>query len=199
LKFIQDYPTRWNSTLHMLERFLLFEQYVYGTIFKCSNAPNMLQRKEIITVKDIVSMMKPIESVITEISGSKYLTCSIIIPIIHCMQASIKQVNPFTSIGEQFKKILLNEIEQRFHNFEQNMILAVSTIMDPRFKKIHFESALAATNVIAYINQHICANKTTNVTKVMKIIKDNTLVQENLWTFHDMLVAKNKQFAPEND
>jgi len=152
-------------------RFLLLEQYMYGTISKCSNASNMLQREEIIIVKDIVSMMKPIESVITEISDSKYSTCSIIIPIIHCMQASIKQVNPFTNISEQFKKILLNEIEQRFHNFEQNMILAVSTIMDPRFKKIHFESALAAANAIAYINQHICANKTTNMPEAMKAIK----------------------------
>jgi len=60
------------------------------------------------------------------------------------------------------------------------MILAVSTIMDPRLKKIHFESALTAANAIAYINQHICANKTTNVTEAMKAIKDNNLVKEGL-------------------
>jgi len=70
---------------------------------------------------------------------------------------------------------------------------------NPRFKKIHFESALVAANAIAHKNQHICANKTTNITKAMKTTKDNNLVQEGLWTFHNMLVAKNKQFAPEND
>jgi len=110
LKFIQDCPTRWNSTLHMLQRFLLLEQYVYGTISKCSNAPNMFQREEIITVKDIFQWWNLLKVWSLKSVAANIFDFSIIL-IIHCMQALIRHVNPSTSIGEQFKKILLNEIE----------------------------------------------------------------------------------------
>lgn len=69
LKFIQDVPTRWNSTFYMLNRFLELEQYVYPVISKCNNPPDMLKRDEIQILKDIVSLMKPIENVINEVSG----------------------------------------------------------------------------------------------------------------------------------
>lgn len=66
LKFIQDVPTRWNSTLHMLQRFITLEEYVYPVIFKCPTAPDMLQREEIQVLKEIVALMQSVEEVITE-------------------------------------------------------------------------------------------------------------------------------------
>jgi len=104
LKFIQDCPARWNSTLEMLRRFLELKQYIYEVISKCPNAPDMLQREELNITKDFVSIMQPVANVITEISGSKYAICSIIIPIIHCMKAAITNFEPTTKLGKEFKK-----------------------------------------------------------------------------------------------
>lgn len=94
LKFIQDVPTRWNSTLYMLERFLILEEYVYPITLKCRNIPEMLTRDEIELLKNITSLLKPIERVITEISGDSYPTASVIIPIIHCMQVALCSWEP---------------------------------------------------------------------------------------------------------
>ncbi|XP_024875341.1 zinc finger BED domain-containing protein 1-like, partial [Temnothorax curvispinosus] len=157
LKFILDVPTRWNSTLYMLERFLALEQYVYAVTLKCkrSDIPDMLTHSQIEVLQEVVSLMKPIEYVIKEISGSKYPTCSTIIPIIHCMTLSIEQVKPSTNNGSSFQKKLLESIQDKFKNVENNMILAVPTILDPRFKRIDFQNARAAAAAVERINKEM--------------------------------------------
>lgn len=71
----------------MLERFLALEEY--PIMLKCTNMPDMLSRTEISVLKDLVDLVSPVASVITEINGESYPTCSVIIPSIHCMTAAI--------------------------------------------------------------------------------------------------------------
>ncbi|KAG5339161.1 ZBED1 protein, partial [Acromyrmex charruanus] len=134
------------------ERILQLEEYVYPVISKCSNAPDMLSREKIQVLKDLVLLMKPIENVIWDISGESYSTCGIIMPIVHCMEATISTV-----LGEEFKERLPSEIQNRVKDFELNSILASSTILDPRFKKLHFKNALAAINNL--IQGNVVKNK----------------------------------------
>lgn len=64
LKFIQDVPTRWNSMLYMLERFLTLEEYVYPIMSKCPTTSDMLKREEMQMLNDVVSLIIPIDCVI---------------------------------------------------------------------------------------------------------------------------------------
>lgn len=186
LKLIQDCPTRWNSTLYMLERFLQLEEYIYPVISKCPNAPDMLSREEIQILKDLVLLMEPIENVIKEISGDKYPTCSIIIPIIHCMRASIQNFDVSTKLAEQFKQKLLTSIDNRFLDFELNTILAISTILDPRFKKLHFQNAMAASSAISRINNLIKGKIAENIKNThVQVSNNNTKKTLSVWDFHD--------------
>lgn len=152
LKLIQDVETRWNTTYYMLERFLTLEEYVYPVTSKCANMPDMLSRNEILVLKDLVLLMSPVASVITEINGENYPTCSVIIPIIHCMTAAITDCVTTTEIGNEFKTRLLIQINNKFQYLESTRILAISTIVDPRFKRLHFRTALAASKAIQDID-----------------------------------------------
>ncbi|XP_076545901.1 uncharacterized protein LOC143305601 [Osmia lignaria lignaria] len=52
----------------------------------------------------------------------------------------------------QFKNHLLALTEQKFKDLEFNPVFAISTMLDLRFKKLHFQSALAASSAITKIN-----------------------------------------------
>jgi len=81
-----------------------------------------------------------------------------------------------------------------------NQILAVTTILDPRFKKLHFHSAIAASIAIHYINKEL----NTRITKKQETIKfqDSKNISAkvaNLWEFHDSLVAKREDLIDTSD
>lgn len=53
-------------------------------------------------LKDVFPLMSPVRDVIIELSGEQYPTCSLIIPIIHCMEKNITSVNSKAVIRKQF-------------------------------------------------------------------------------------------------
>lgn len=133
----------------------------------------MLTRSQIEVLPEVVSLMKPIECVIKEISGSNYPTCSVIIPIIHCMTLSIEQINLSTNDGILFQTKLLASIQQKFKDVENNKILSVPAILDPRFKRIHFQNVRAAAAAVERINKEM--KSIINVKK----IEEKRSVQRN--------------------
>ncbi|XP_031777405.1 zinc finger BED domain-containing protein 1-like isoform X1 [Nasonia vitripennis] len=155
LKLKLDVPTRWTTKIEMLERYILLEPYIYNAINKCEKPLNLLTREEISIVKDILPIMEPIKTVITEISGDDYPTCSLIIPIINCMKQKICSTVSTTEVGELFKTKLQTAMANRFKNIEMCSLLAVSTLLDPRFKKIHFKDPCAVSSALARIRKEI--------------------------------------------
>lgn len=57
-----------------------------------------------------------------------------------------------TETAQQLKTNILQNIERRFKQVEHVSILAISTLLDPRFKKIHFTQPLALSNAIKKLN-----------------------------------------------
>ncbi|XP_053593902.1 uncharacterized protein LOC103571500 [Microplitis demolitor] len=168
----------------MFERFLLLEDYVYSTISKCANPTDMLTSEEMTVLKEPVLIMKSIEFAITEISGDSYPTCSVLIPIIHCMTQAINNVTVQTDICQQFQQHLLDENDSKFMKLEDYSLLTTSTIFDRRFKRIHFNSALAASKAISEMNKmikKISKKKDRFQTKVEK----TSTPSDSFWSFHD--------------
>lgn len=189
LMFKQEVPTRWNSKLYMIERFLVLRDYVYPILLKCPSAPEMLTREEFEVLDDIVKILQPIENVITEISGDTYPTCSLIIPIIHCMVATIQKCIPQTVEGTALKEAILLQVRRRFKDVELYQTLAIATILDPRFKKLHFQDLRAASSTITQINNMTATMKQNFDTNNEAQISVDKTTSFGLWAFHDSLVA----------
>ncbi|XP_067214124.1 E3 SUMO-protein ligase ZBED1-like [Linepithema humile] len=204
LKFIQDVSTQWNSTLYMLERFLVLKEYVYLVTLKCRNIPEMLTRDEIQLLKNLVCLLTPIERVIREISGDTYPTTSLIIPIIHCMEEAIHSWEPKEDDNDnvkktsmEFKDKLLKAKEHRFKEQELNSILAVSTILDLRFKKLHFQSALTASSAITKINSLLKFDAASEMSNTIPKKPFNS--ESNIWEYRDKMVTKNMDASNDKE
>ncbi|KAG8174443.1 hypothetical protein JTE90_014230 [Oedothorax gibbosus] len=72
LSIKQDVPTRWNSTLHMLERLLKIKTPLTVAMADIESPPASLESSEWKVVEECVPLLKPIEAMTTELSGEKF-------------------------------------------------------------------------------------------------------------------------------
>lgn len=203
-KLIQDVITRWNSKLYMLERFIELADYIGTILLQNAKAPAMLTGTEMAIIKELIQILSPIENVTKEISGQEYATSSIIIPIIYCMTKAIELANSenaseYSDLGSEFKAKILNEINKRFRNTEKVHILAISTILDPRFKKIHFTDAQACAKAISDISELLksTTSLTTAPTASTSQGANTPSAVSNIWKFHKELVSQSSQSEPK--
>ncbi|XP_011865465.1 PREDICTED: zinc finger BED domain-containing protein 4-like [Vollenhovia emeryi] len=99
---------------------------------------------------------------------------------------------PNTEAGIILHQNIQNQIFKRFYseesNIEKNEILAISTILDPRFKKLHFRSSLSVSITI----EKICKLMRTSKAVTVELDKPQNLVpvvNENFWNIHEELVT----------
>ncbi|CAH1224449.1 unnamed protein product [Diabrotica balteata] len=91
------------------------------------------------------------------------------------------------------QKLILNEINKRMGSIEQVSSLAISTILDPRFKKLHFEDHLACSNAIGKIKEMMKMDLLDENINVESGSENLEKVSEDfsLWSDHHNLVQRN--------
>jgi len=94
LKVKQDVSTRWNSKLILMERLLQIKAPLSAAITSLPRAPNGLTALEWELIEDCIPLLKPFESMTTELSGEKYPTLSMVIPLIRGLQFTLKNIKP---------------------------------------------------------------------------------------------------------
>lgn len=195
LKLKQSVPTRWNSTYYMLERCTKLYEYVAPILLKSPKAPPMIDASELVLIKEILTILSPIEAVSKEIFGESYLTSSKVIPVINCLIKKIELLTPSTEEILALKGTLLAEIAKRFGAIKQSKLLAVSTILDPRFKRLHFNNPIHCTNAITFINQSIQLfhKETENVPLDTGNSSTPKINHESVWTYHEELAVKDSE------
>jgi hypothetical protein len=144
-KLIQEVPTRWNSTYHMIVRFLELREVVNQIINRHPTAPVMVTAREILDLIEIQNLLQPFEAATNEIGGQAYTTTSLVIPMAFNLHNKILNTNPQHEIGKLLKAGLTTECEKRFFPAEKVYLLQIATLLDPRFKKMYFRNALYCT------------------------------------------------------
>ncbi|XP_046753163.1 E3 SUMO-protein ligase ZBED1-like [Diprion similis] len=160
LKLIQSVPTRWNSTYYMLERFIHLSEKIGAILLQFPTAPAMLTAAELQTAKEFVKLLQPLEQATKIACGQDYITGSNVIPIVDMVKKQFENCNPITETGRHMKNILLAQFHKRFENIESVSLLAISTILDPRFKRLHFSNRIACAHAVDKITKKL--NDMTN-------------------------------------
>ncbi|XP_025422104.1 zinc finger BED domain-containing protein 1-like [Sipha flava] len=155
LKLKQEVPTRWNTTYYMMERFKILAPKISSVLLEIPNGPEMLSTAELNDIKDLLHLLQPFEIVTKEVSGQEYITSSKVIPLVHTLENKVGNLEATTEIGQKLQIELKKEIEKRFQKIEFIQLLSIATLIDPRFKTIHFQKPLAKSNVLQIVNKEI--------------------------------------------
>jgi hypothetical protein len=112
LKVKQEVSTRWNSCLLMMERLQHIKVPLSAAMSNLSGTPPLLSSDDWAVLKKCTSILKPMEALTTELSGEKYTTMSMIIPLIRGLQLALNNIKPITPIGKKrSSKYHLEEIQ----------------------------------------------------------------------------------------
>jgi len=122
----------------MLERFLVLSETISRALLRLENSPTMLTRPELSVISEAITLLRPFELVTKEFSYESHVTASKIIPLRTMLSKEMYDIKCSTDEGKQLQERLKIEFAKRFHNVEKNKILATCTIMNSRFKRMHF-------------------------------------------------------------
>lgn len=102
--------------------------------------------------QNMCDILKPCEEVTKEISGQKYVTGSIVIPITTALISSIENLDTrnYTFAAQVLQQDLIGALKNRFGNLDKSRTFKVCMFLDPRFK-LYFEDQNVADNT----KQHI--------------------------------------------
>jgi len=141
--------------------------------------------------KEFFQLLKPFEDTTNIIRGEYYFTASKVIPIVNILKNKLQIFELSTDIGHHFKKALKDQFIKRFENIELVSLLAIATILDPRFKNINFINKIAYLQAINKITRFInCKVTDTNLKYQNEQINlDNDDI--NFWSYHEKLINSN--------
>lgn len=90
LKVMQDVPTRWNSCYLMLQRLFEIKDALSVTVTNLSAKIEFLRSDDWKLLKDCLVILKPAYDLTNIFSAEKYVTMSLIIPLIRGFQVTLK-------------------------------------------------------------------------------------------------------------
>jgi len=141
----------------------------------------------------MVNILKILEKVTTEVSGQKFVTMSLVIPIISCINDNLNVMIPTFKIGVELKNALTVKMKKRFEFIEQNYLLSVSTILDPKFKNIHFKDPVLLSKHLNFINSSINNVESSTANRDPSTDSSDSVSDSgeiDLWAYHKQLAQK---------
>ncbi|KAJ8709373.1 hypothetical protein PYW07_009199 [Mythimna separata] len=171
-KVLQDVSTRWNSTLKMLERFVLLEDAIKATMaLLCDEKWDTLTPEEWRICREMCIVLQPFDQLTETMSAEKYVSGSQILILTRGLISALNRMLEITDghLEEDFvdglhdssKNLIISlrsETEKRFPNLEASKTIGVATLLDPRFKLNVFRNQNYALDVKKMVTELVAGN-----------------------------------------
>ncbi|CAH0717193.1 unnamed protein product, partial [Brenthis ino] len=142
-RLIQEVATRWNSKYYMLQRCVELREPLNSAMINLSM--DILTSYEWQVCTELCKILQPCEEVTKELSGEKYLTGSLVIPITTGLTKVLQNYENenLMPIVDRVRQDLLGGIGNRFNNLTQSRTFTNCMFLDPRFKFYFNDQATA--------------------------------------------------------
>ncbi|KAK3917521.1 ATP-dependent DNA helicase [Frankliniella fusca] len=104
---------------------------------------------------EVRDLLKPLAIATKEISQEHNPTLSKCIPLVSALKSNVGKVVAGTPIGFNLKAALLSRIQTSLGKIEEIKVYSYATILDPRFKKVCFSSAVHPSNAAAAVAEKV--------------------------------------------
>jgi len=160
LRPIIDCPTRWNSTIHMAVRMLQIRSHVCAAALDDDIRKDLKKSKIILPTEEqwsllqcVVDILQPFCDAITQWSGQKYVTVSMVYLVIFGFLDLIRfNSNDRESVVE-LKSRLTEEVNNRFiPDWFPKVLPLAASLLNPRYKSLPFLSSDDKAKVKLYAN-----------------------------------------------
>lgn len=123
---LQNVSTRWNSTFYMLERFIEIKE-INSSLSNLNATAMSLTAMDWELCQNMCDILKPCEEVTKEISGQKYVTGSIVIPITTALISSIENLDTrnYNFAAQVFQKDRIGSLKNRFANLDKSRTFTI--------------------------------------------------------------------------
>ncbi|KAJ8868129.1 hypothetical protein PR048_031938, partial [Dryococelus australis] len=125
----------------------------------------------------------------TDSPEMNYITLSKIIPMISCLTSQVKKFSSYVDCITELQTKLLAECNKRFGRIEYNTYAALGTILDPRFKNLHFQDPNACGRAIHKLKNIIKEDMVTSTSGSNEVAKDDY----DFWLHHRELAIGQKR------
>uniref|UniRef100_A0A3Q3AW85 Zinc finger BED domain-containing protein 1-like n=1 Tax=Kryptolebias marmoratus TaxID=37003 RepID=A0A3Q3AW85_KRYMA len=132
---IQDVPTRWNSTLHMITRIQQNKSPIEATLSQQNSKIPLLTEAELGKLKKLEELLEPCRYVTETLGGQHYISCSVVLPAFCHLFRVMEPSDDDTVNIVRFKKAFCEDLAKRKENSNLTW-LKNATALDPRFKDL---------------------------------------------------------------
>ncbi|XP_029307720.1 zinc finger BED domain-containing protein 4 [Cottoperca gobio] len=136
----QDVPTRWNSTLYMLQSLLEHKRALcaYGADY---DLPSMFTGSQWKLVENVISLLAPFEELRQQIS-SPTASAADVIPSIRALTRLLEKTEETDHDVKTLKATLLEAVQKKFSDLESERLYTIAAVLDPRYKDRYFTNTL---------------------------------------------------------
>ena len=170
----------------MMERITSQHETVTTTLCLVDKSNMCLTTEEKDTIITSLKLLEPFLQATEDISGDKYVSISMIIPLARLLQH-------FCSTGPHcsLRQFLMRELQKRFQQIEFVHVAAIGTLLDPRFKKLAFVEHSALEQEIQRLQVEVRDIELQNEDEEPSVEQPQTPPRkQSLWDTFDEKVAQ---------